>query len=102
MKDALIEQLILIEVRCATSKSSTKNGQTASLTFVWVEDALEDLMIAKAKVRRARPTDDDGIRLVGGHAFSQQVIDRLRLPGRDQSKIEETDRIHSLHGVEFS
>jgi hypothetical protein len=97
MKNALIEELILIEKGCAASESATKDGESASLTFSRIECTIKDLVITKTKIGRIRPANDNRVRLFNRHTLSQHVIDCLRLPRRDRSEIEEADRVHLNH-----
>ena len=87
MKNALIENLIPIEVCRTAAEPATIDGQSAPRTFCRVEDAFENLMIAEAQIRLVRAAQHDGIRLGLVHAFGERVIDRLCLPRRDSAKI---------------
>jgi hypothetical protein len=61
MENALIENLIAIKIGCAAANLAPQDGQSAPFTFRFIENALENLMISKAKIRRVGTAQDDDI-----------------------------------------
>jgi hypothetical protein len=79
MKDALVKQLIRVEIRRSAAKPPTNHGQSPPLTFLRIEDGSQRLVISQAKVRRGGSAEDKGILFLDAQAFRQHMIDGLGL-----------------------
>jgi len=61
MKNALIEQLIAVEICGTPPEPSTQYWQSTPLTFISVKSIFKDLVISQTKIGRLWTTKNNGI-----------------------------------------
>ena len=77
VEDALVENLIMIQISRSSSNPSSQNWKLLVVTDFSIENRIENLMVSDAEVRGFGAAEDDGI--LGGflHFPGKSVVDPL-------------------------
>jgi hypothetical protein len=94
MKNALVKNLIFIEVGCAAAQPPPIDRQTPPNTFSGVKNTFKNLVITQAEIRFSRLANHNRILRVVIHALGEGVVHRLRLPRWHSAQVDESDWFH--------
>ena len=91
VEDALVENLIMIQISRASSYLSSQNRKLLFVTDFDIENRIENLVLSNSKVRGFGAAEDDGI--LGGflHFPGKSVVDPLGQSGFQGTRTDQPD-----------
>ena len=102
VEDALVENLIMIQISRSSSNPSSQDRKLLVVTDFSIENRIENQMVSDAEVRCFGAAEDDGI--LGGflHFSGKSVIDPLGQPGFQGTHTDQPDgRIRQRRMLRF-
>ena len=102
VEDALVENLIMIQISCSSSYPSSQNRKLLVVTDFSIENRIENLVVSDAEVRGFGAAKDDGILGRFHHFPGESVVYPLGQPGFQRTRTDQPDgRIRQRRTLRF-
>ena len=102
VEDALVENLIMIQISRSSSNPSSQDRKILVVTYFSIENRIENLMVSDAKVGGLGAAEDDGILRGFLHFPGKSVVDPLGQSGFQRTRTDQPDgRIRQRRMLRF-